>query len=104
MALKGMVKGRGVNADESLSGMEAIKLIQQRVQNKQAMYKLIMLDYSMPGKDGPQTSIAIRELCKGAGFDRPYICCVTAYSEAQYKRRALEAGMDKFMVKPLLPK
>ena len=65
---------------------------------------MIMLDYSMPEKDGPQTSIAIRELFKDADIDRPYICCVTAYSEAHYERRALEAGMDEFMVKPLLPK
>ena len=33
--------------------------------------------------------------------DRPYICCCTAYSEAQYQRIALESGMDEFISKPI---
>ena len=65
------------------------------------VYKLIMLDYSMPELDGPQTAIRIRQVCKEANVAQPYICCVTAYSEAHYKRSAKEAGMDKLMVKPL---
>ena len=68
------------------------------------VYKLIMLDYSMPELDGPQTAIRIRQVCEEADIDQPYICCVTAYSEAHYKRSAKEAGMNKLMVKPLLNK
>ena len=60
-----------------------------------------MLDYSMPELDGPQTAIRIRQVCKEANVDQPYICCVTAYSETHYRRHAKEAGMNKLMVKPL---
>ena len=31
----------------------------------------------------------------------PYICCCTAYAEASFKRRAIEAGMDNFLTKPM---
>ncbi len=31
----------------------------------------------------------------------PFIACCTAYDEASFKRRALQAGMDSFMSKPL---
>ena len=107
MAFKGMMEEQGLLADESLSGKEAIELVRQRILNKQQIYKLIMLDFSMPEINGPQTSLAIRELCSEAGIDssnRPYICCVTAYSEADFKRQALAAGMDQFIIKPLRPK
>ena len=99
-----MIEEQGLDADERYSGHEAIQLVRQRILNKQPNYKLIMLDFSMPEIDGPQTSIAIRELCSDAGIDRPYICCVTAYSEDEFKRQALKSGMDKFMVKPIQPK
>ena len=33
--------------------------------------------------------------------DTPYICCCTAYGEAAYKRKALSAGMDDFLTKPI---
>ena len=31
----------------------------------------------------------------------PFICCATAYGEAGYKRRAMDAGMNKFLTKPI---
>ena len=68
------------------------------------MYKIIFLDYSMPGMDGPQVSRAIRKFFlenEDQGVDEPLIFCVTAYSEATFKREAFMAGMDKFLSKPL---
>ncbi len=56
----------------------------------------------MPEKDGPQTAFDIRSLCEESGVQKkPYICCVTAYSEAHFKTNALESGMDEFVVKPI---
>ena len=101
LALKGMVKKQGFDSDKCLSGKEAIKLIEHRIACHVKVYKLVMLDYSMPELDGPQTAIRIRQVCRDANVDQPYICCVTAYSEAHYKRSAKEAGMNKLMVKPL---
>ena len=56
----------------------------------------------MPDKDGPQTAISISDFCTEHEIQKPYICCVTAYSEAHFKRNALASGMDNYMVKPVL--
>ena len=69
------------------------------------MYKIILLDYSMPDLDGPQTARRISELFKEnpilSSHQKPFICCCTAYTEAQYQRIAIESGMDKFISKPI---
>jgi len=36
-----------------------------------------------------------------ARVEFPYVCCCTAYAEASYKRLAKEAGMNKFLTKPV---
>ena len=43
----------------------------------------------------------IRDLCKTRGLQVPFICCATAYSEASFKRNAIEAGMNDFISKPI---
>ena len=71
------------------------------------MYKVILLDYSMPSMDGPTTATHIRNLLENKGdivaaeLQRPYICCCTAYDEAGFKKIALQSGMDKFINKPV---
>ena len=66
-----------------------------------SMYKLILLDYSMQDIDGPQIARMIIELAANKGIEKPFICCFTAYSEANFKTKALESGMDIFLVKPM---
>ena len=69
------------------------------------MYKIILLDYSMPELDGPEVAMRIRRLFQSNPLLEedavPFICCCTAYDEASFKRQALAAGMDQFMTKPL---
>ena len=57
----------------------------------------------MPERDGPQTASAIKAMCEEKGVTKPHICCVTAYSEDHFKKIAIDAGMDDFFVKPILP-
>ena len=64
------------------------------------MYALILMDYSIPEMDGPTCVSKIRSILSKSS-QRPYICCVTAYSEEVYKRNALGNGMDEFMTKPI---
>ena len=60
------------------------------------MYKLIMLDFSMPFLTGPQATIKIRSMLEQKGYSRKdvLICVVTAYTERSKQLVAEEAGMD----------
>ena len=62
------------------------------------MYKLVLLDYNMPGMDGPAVAREIRRLFSTnlilAQIDRPYIVCCSAYGEAEIVKSAMAAGMD----------
>ena len=69
------------------------------------MYKIILLDYSMPEMDGPNVAAEIRFIFQQntlLGEDQiPYICCCTAYTETSFKQKAIAAGMDHFLIKPV---
>ena len=70
------------------------------------MYKLILLEYFMPRMDGPAIAKEINRLVSSSLLltpeDRPHIVCCSANGEAQVVDSALAAGMDGFMIKPLL--
>ena len=63
------------------------------------MYKLILLDYSMPDMNGPEVSQRIREILTPE--QQPYIVCCTAYDHLNVKKIAMESGMDRFLNKPV---
>jgi len=106
---KAMLGEQGVAADTALSGNVALSLVGKRFEDvnreKASMYKLILLDYSMPEMEGPQVAMAIRNLFKTSIVlsegETPYICCCTAYDDAEFKRKALTAGMDDLLTKPI---
>ena len=62
-------------------------MVQERLAIGNAMYGLILMDYSMPGMDGTVCSQKIRELL-AQHANQPRICCVTAYSDKGYKDKA----------------
>ena len=66
------------------------------------MYDLFLLDYSMPELDGPQLAVEIRKIMEENQLVRPIICCCTAYNDITYKEKAMEAGMNHFLTKPVL--
>ena len=57
---------KNLKCDAALSGAIALNLIKERLtkvlENQANMYKFIMMDYSMPGMNGPHTVRKIREL------------------------------------------
>jgi CheY-like chemotaxis protein len=56
----------------------------------------ILIDLKMPHMDGFEAASRIREM----RADLP-ILAVTAYSSAEDKQRALDAGCDEFITKPI---
>jgi CheY-like chemotaxis protein len=55
--IKAMLDEQGIAADVALSGSIALSLLEQRCEEVYMggapMYKLVLLDYSMPDMDGP---------------------------------------------------
>ena len=89
-------------ADGGRSVQERIK---EFAEGTGELYKLILMDYSMPGMDGPTAVGEILRLYQESphiSADQfPFICCCTAYSEAQFKKAAMDAGMNHFLTKPI---
>ena len=60
-----MMAARGyVSIDKATNGAEALEFVTNRLKGSRPMYRLILLDYSMPKMDGPSVSRAIRKLWK----------------------------------------
>ena len=62
------------------------------------------MDYSMPECNGPEATRQIRELLNERGVpkkDQPFICLLTAYVEKKFHIKAMEAGMDCSVPKPI---
>ena len=84
VALSSLLQQFNCTSEFSNDGREAIEQVKARLDSKHQLYKLIMMDYSMPICDGPTTTIAIREILTARGISRdqqPFICCLSAYSE-----------------------
>ena len=65
------------------------------------MYRLILMDFSMPICDGPISTSKIREFLTEQKLKQPFICFITAYTQPFFKEVAMESGCDAFLVKPV---
>jgi PAS domain S-box-containing protein len=86
----------GARVVHARSGVDALNLI-----DSDAAFDLIVSDVGMPGMDGYEF---IRQVRQRAGGDRrTRAIAVTAYAGAEDQRRALAAGFDRHMAKPISP-
>jgi len=96
------LKGR---FDCAENGLNAVKLVRASIdkfkkgEGAESLYKLILLDYSMPFLDGPATSQTILNLFhdEPRSIQKPYIVCLTAFTEKAFMDTALAAGMSEFV-------
>ena len=103
---KAMVISRSLECDAALSGAIALSFVKERVKNTRQeshipMYQLLLLDYSMPEMNGIQFMAQLKTMLADEGVEVPYVCCCTAYAEESFKNKALAAGMDNFLTKPV---
>ncbi len=80
---------------EAASGEEALSLVGQK---KDGPFKLVLMDYRMPGMDGLETS---RRLLEDGSADHPEIIMVTAFGKEQIAQKAMQAGVKGFITKPV---
>ena len=91
----GMLTRIGVHADIADDGQQALDRFADH------HYDVILMDIQMPGMDGYETTRELREREREQGRPRVPIVALTANAMASDRQRALEAGMDDHLAKPL---
>ncbi|MDR0456188.1 MAG: response regulator [Treponema sp.] len=84
----------GIFCDTAISGEEALRLV-----NQNGCYHIYFVDWKMPGMDGIQLA---RELKVRASKDSVVIM-ISAAEWSAVVQEAKQAGVDKFLSKPLFP-
>ncbi|MCB0348452.1 MAG: response regulator [Bdellovibrionales bacterium] len=87
------LRNAGANVDYAVSGMEAIKLAQEKP------YDLVLLDLQMPIKNGFETFNELKEL----DFYGP-IVALTAHAMKEEQERSIQHGFTDHIVKPISSK
>ncbi|MET0415994.1 MAG: PAS domain S-box protein [Actinoplanes sp.] len=85
----------GYDADVARNGAEAVQLAAQRP------YEAILMDCQMPKLDGYEATSQVRS--HEAGDRHVPIIAMTAGALQEDRQRALRAGMDDFLAKPIDP-
>ena len=98
MVLSLMLEELGYQTMAAVSGVEALEMVRAHG----APFHAILMDVQMQGMDGLETTHCIRELEQGLGY-RHTIMGVTAHALAGDRERCLQAGMDDYIAKPVLP-
>ncbi|MFN3715019.1 MAG: response regulator [Alcanivoracaceae bacterium] len=83
----------GVSVHTCRSGMEAVQMFPRR------RFDLIFMDIQMPGMDGIETTLRLREM-ESEGQRVP-IVALTAHALASERQQLLSAGMDDYLTKPV---
>ncbi len=92
-----LLEGEGFEADLAQDGEEALRLFSA---SPEGHYGVILMDILMPVMDGFEATRAIRALPRPDAGSVRIIAC-TANSFTQDRDKALEAGMDDFIAKPV---
>ncbi|MDR0597932.1 MAG: response regulator [Treponema sp.] len=87
-----------LQGDIAAGGEEALALIQ-----KNGPYDMYFVDWRMPGMDGIELSRRVREEERNNGSRQSAIILISSGEWSAIEGAATEAGVDRFLPKPLLP-
>jgi two-component system, sensor histidine kinase and response regulator len=97
--LSNVLRGFSLRADSASSGEEAIQKVASA--NSHDPYRVVLMDWQMPGMDGLQAS---REIMRGRGSkDLLKIVMVTAFGREDLQTQAEQVGIDAYLLKPVSP-
>jgi signal transduction histidine kinase/CheY-like chemotaxis protein len=82
----------GCDVETAVNGTEALSLCQSK------HYDLIILDWNMPDIDGIETYRRLKEM----DIDLPAVIMASAHSHSRIKDEARQAGIRKFLSKPVM--
>ncbi len=98
--VKALLEKQGMAVDTADNGQIGLEMF---TRSQLGEYAAILMDLKMPVMDGIETTKAIRALGRADAGSVP-IVAMTASEREQDIRQALDAGMDRYMVKPVSPK
>ncbi len=90
--LEDMLGGMGFKVDQVTNGRDAVAAVQREA------YKIVFMDWRMPGMDGVEAAQLIRDLPLSAP---PHVVMVTAYAREEVLKEAEGAGLADFLLKPV---
>lgn len=92
MVIESMLKTFPYDIAVADDGEQAIKILTE------TKYDLVFMDLGLPGMNGFEATKKIRMI---NGYEKLPIIALTAHCEDDYRKHALEIGMDDFVEKPL---
>ncbi len=95
--LRVQLEGFGLRVDTVSSGEEALERVAEAPEEDS--YRLVLMDWKMPGLDGLATSRRLKEQ-EGSG-PVPLVIMVTAHARQDVLVEAERMGLDGFVVKPV---
>ena len=85
-----------LECDIAADGLQAIQMIKDAADRP---YSIFFVDWQMPGMDGVELTRKIKE----TSGDNSIIIMISAHDWNTIEREAFEAGVDRFVPKPLFP-
>ena len=93
-----LIQGLGADVDQAINGQKAVNAMANA---PEGYYDLVFMDMQMPVMGGVEATRAIREQERTGGRKPVPIVAMTANAFNEDRERALAAGMDGFMTKPI---
>ena len=93
-----LIQGLGADVDQAINGQKAVNAM---ANTPEGYYDLVFMDMQMPVMGGVEATRAIRDQERTGGRKPVPIVAMTANAFNEDRERALAAGMDGFMTKPI---
>jgi CheY-like chemotaxis protein len=91
-----ITQGLGISCGTAENGQEALRLVEQN-----GSYDIYFIDWKMPGINGIELTCKLREKESSGGHS--VVILISAAEWSAIEDSAKEAGIDKFLSKPLFP-
>ncbi len=92
-----LLEKKGHNLTVAEDGKQAVEAY------KNKNFDAVLMDVQMPEMDGMEATAEIREIEKSQSRSRTPIIAMTAHALPGYREKCLEADMDDYISKPIIP-
>ncbi len=98
VVIQGMLKQIGIESSLAVDGQDAIDMLSTE------KYDLVFMDCHMPNVDGFQATTIIRDIHSSVLNHEIPVVAMTAKAMKGDREQCLDAGMDDYLAKPILPR